>query len=180
MSNHTPDVDQLIRQDHREVEALMERIATDPERIRGEIVRLLSTHAAAEEIVVYPMLLGDGDAAEAMNRHARDEHQTIKEALLAVDKADPAGPDILRLVSELERVVREHVLEEEQEVLPVLRSLVGADEMREMAGRFETAKKAAPTRPHPNAPDSATGNLVAGAPASLVDRARDALDPNRP
>jgi hemerythrin superfamily protein len=181
MSTHTDhDVAELIRQDHRRVEALLGSVATDPARIRGELVRLLSTHSVAEEMVVYPMLLDHDDAGEAANHHAREQHDRIKHALLAVDKADPTEAGFLAQVRELERLVAEHVEDEERRLLPMLQAKVGTEELRSMAGRFETAKRAAPTRPHPNAPDSATGHLIAGAPTSLVDRARDALDPERP
>jgi hypothetical protein len=33
----------------------------------------------------------------------------------------------------------------------------------------------APTRPHPTAGESATANLIAGPPAALFDRMRDAV-----
>jgi hypothetical protein len=35
------------------------------------------------------------------------------------------------------------------------------------------AKKLAPTRPHPRAPDSPPGNLVAAPLAAMMDRGRD-------
>jgi hypothetical protein len=38
---------------------------------------------------------------------------------------------------------------------------------------MEKAKKLAPTRPHPRAPDQPPGNLVAGTMAAVMDRAKD-------
>jgi hypothetical protein len=37
----------------------------------------------------------------------------------------------------------------------------------------------APTHPHPHAPSTPPGNVVAGAAASIVDKARDALRGNK-
>jgi len=39
----------------------------------------------------------------------------------------------------------------------------------------QQAKKLAPTRPHPSAPDKPPLNKVLGPPVGLVDRVRDAL-----
>jgi hypothetical protein len=44
-----------------------------------------------------------------------------------------------------------------------------------MAGALKAAEAAAPTRPHPNAPESAVGNVLAGPPIAVFDRARDAV-----
>jgi hypothetical protein len=37
------------------------------------------------------------------------------------------------------------------------------------------AKKFAPTRPHPQAPNTPPGNVIAGAAAAVTDKARDML-----
>jgi hypothetical protein len=37
----------------------------------------------------------------------------------------------------------------------------------------------APTRPHPHAPSSATGNLIVGPPLAVFDRIRDAIRDSR-
>jgi hypothetical protein len=43
----------------------------------------------------------------------------------------------------------------------------------ELGKRMEKAKKLAPTRPHPRAPDQPPGILAAGMVAAVMDRARD-------
>ena len=55
----------------------------------------------------------------------------------------------------------------------VLGSL-GPDDRIELGKRYVKAKEAAPTHPHPHAPDSPPGNVVLGPVAALVDRVRDA------
>ncbi|MER5550505.1 hypothetical protein ABT001_02260 [Streptomyces sp. NPDC002793] len=44
-----------------------------------------------------------------------------------------------------------------------------------LGDKIRTAKKTAPTRPHPSAPDTPPGNRLLGPGAGLVDRARDLL-----
>jgi len=43
------------------------------------------------------------------------------------------------------------------------------------AEAMQAAKKIAPTRPHPRAPDEPPANLLAGGVAAVMDRGRDAL-----
>jgi hypothetical protein len=44
-----------------------------------------------------------------------------------------------------------------------------------MAEALALAKRAAPTRPHPRAPDTPPGNLVAGAVSAVLDMGKDAM-----
>jgi hypothetical protein len=44
-----------------------------------------------------------------------------------------------------------------------------------MAKHTRQAKQSAPTRPHPNAPDTPPGNIVVGAVTGMIDKARDKL-----
>ena len=61
------------------------------------------------------------------------------------------------------------------DLLPQLRTVCPGDELRELSEKFHRAKKMAPTRPHPSAPDRPPANKILGPGAGLVDRLRDAL-----
>ena len=60
-------------------------------------------------------------------------------------------------------------------LFPKLRASVGSVELREMGGKLASAKRMAPTHPHPNVPNTPPGNIVGGAAAAVMDKARDAL-----
>ena len=47
--------------------------------------------------------------------------------------------------------------------------------MQRLLKKFETAKKLAPTRPHPGAPNSEVFHKLVGPGVGLVDRLRDKL-----
>ena len=68
--------------------------------------------------------------------------------------------------------VRHHVEEEESGLFPQVRKAVGRKELGELGQAMEKAKKTAPTRPHPKAPDTPPGNLVAGPGAAVVDKVK--------
>jgi hypothetical protein len=69
--------------------------------------------------------------------------------------------------------VRHHVEEEEKDLFPQVNKLLGKARLDDLGDAMNKAKKTVPTRPHPRSPDEPPGNLVAGAGAALLDKARD-------
>jgi hemerythrin superfamily protein len=175
-----PDAIQLLTADHAEVEAMFRRLETLPEggskdEVVQGIVRELSVHAAIEEQVMYPVMRQAVPDGETLVQEAVDEHQEVKETLAAIEKAESPG-ERGPLLDQLVADVRHHVDEEETELFPKLRASIGKVELQEMGAKLATAKKAAPTHPHPHAPNTPPGNIVAGAAAAVIDKARDALE----
>lgn len=187
---------ELLRADHRKVVELFRQIEDIPEDAPSASARMkkrralfeqvseeLSRHAMAEETVLYPLLRSKVPNGAELVDHALDEHQQVKETLarlerMSLDNLD-FEPEFRRLVTS----VREHVKEEEAELLPLLETHCDADTIETLGTQLAAAKMLAPTRPHPNAPNTPPLNLLAGAGAAIVDRARDAVtgrgDPDR-
>jgi hemerythrin-like domain-containing protein len=174
------DAIQLIQKDHREVEELFrrfERAERDDDReaqgaIAREFVRALSVHAALEEQYVYPVIRRSEDAGIL---DALEEHHAAKVLLREIDALAPASERFASKVHVLAANVRQHVEEEERELLPILERTLDADRLRALGDTLERARASAPTRPHPAAPDTPPGVFVAGAAAAIYDRVRDAL-----
>ena len=175
------DAIQLIQRDHREVERLFkdheraERAGDHRRegRIVRELIRELSVHATIEEQFVYPALRQAG--ADTRILDALEEHHAVKLTLVELENLAPSNPRHSAKVRLLAENVRRHVEEEERELLPLLERTFDEERRRELASSLERAKRAAPTRPHPTAPDMPPGNFVAGAFAAVYDRSRDAL-----
>ena len=169
-----------LQNDHREVESLFQQFQTGSVDFRTEvlrkIVRELSIHGAIEEQVVYPAMrryLEDGDAKV---EHSIADHQAMKEILKSLDGASADEEGVPRTLQMLMADVRSHVQEEENELLPQLRTNMPPVQYTEMATAMQVARQAAPTRPHPKAPaSSGPAAAVAGAAASIIDKARDAV-----
>jgi iron-sulfur cluster repair protein YtfE (RIC family) len=166
-----------IRNDHREIEelfALFDKGAVDRGEIAGRLRRALSVHAAAEEQVLYPALrtVAGGDT---LAERSLGEHQQVKEALAELDAMAVDDPRFAPTLATLRSQVAAHVAEEEQAALPLLDRHVGEERLEQLSHRFATAKKMAPTHPHPRAPNTPPANMVAGAAAAILDRARDAV-----
>ncbi len=187
MTNTTPgtttDAIELLMGDHREVEQLFEMMNkarqsgdVDQQRYVAEhVVEDLSVHAVIEEGILYPAMrdaLPDGDQ---LVEEALQEHQEAKELLTRIDGKDPQSDDARNAFDELVAAIRHHVEEEENELLPRLREALGQERLQQMGEQLEVARKAAPTHPHPHAPNTPPGNMAAGAFATVVDKIRDAL-----
>jgi hypothetical protein len=174
------DAIQLIKKDHREVEKLFQsferaRRAGDGARqaaVVRQIIRDLSVHAVVEEEFLYPALREAGVGDDVLE--ALEEHHVMKVALAELEGMG-GGDRFAAKVQVLAENVREHIREEERELLPKLRQALQPSQLRELGDSLAKAKRTAPTRPHPTAPDTPPANFVVGAFAALYDRSRDAL-----
>jgi hemerythrin superfamily protein len=179
-SSQTRDVVDVLTSDHRDVTALIGEIWTvrDPMMRRdltdtaiSELVR----HAVAEEMYVYPAMrkhLPDGDKSV---EHDVEEHKQLERAMKQLEALDVSSAEFDERLRELETVLADHVQDEETEQFPELRRQIPHEELVELAGKVETAKKLAPTRPHPGAPNSELFHKLVGPGVGLVDRLRDKL-----
>jgi hypothetical protein len=104
------------------------------------------------------------------------DHQAMKEILKSLDGASADDEEVPRAIQMLMADMRSHVQEEEYDLLPQLRKNMPPVQFTELAQAMDAARRAAPTRPHPNAPaSSGPAAAVAGAAASIIDKARDAV-----
>lgn len=176
---------EVLTQDHRRVEQLYgqyQEAAASPERkqeIVNEIIRELSVHAAIEEEILYPTVreaLPDGDA---LAEESLQEHQEAKQVLSDLDGMSPDDPELDQRVGQLIEDFQHHVEEEEGEMFPKLQQALDAENLADVGRELEEARKRAPTRPHPAAPDQPPGIKVAGPASALLDRLRDKLQGRR-
>ncbi|MBB4930497.1 hemerythrin-like domain-containing protein [Lipingzhangella halophila] len=175
------DLIDVIVSDHRNVEEVfveLENDAVTPER-RKELVDHAITelvrHSVAEEQHMYPVarrVLEDGDqvAEHEIQEHA--EAESVMKELEGMDATDSRYDELVRsLVAD----IRHHVADEESELLPRLRRACSQEELMELGRKVANAKKTAPTRPHPKAPDTPPANRLLDPGAGMIDRMRDAL-----
>ena len=174
------DVVDVLTADHRDVTGLIAEIrtATDP-TVRRDITDMMISelvrHAVAEEMYVYPAMrkyLPDGEKAV---EHDVEEHKDIEKTLKRLESADVSSAEFAREIDRLEELLADHVQDEEGEQFPELRQRIPHDELVELAHKVETAKKLAPTRPHPGAPNSELFHKLVGPGVGLVDRLHDKL-----
>jgi hemerythrin superfamily protein len=170
----------LLRNDHKTVEGLFkkfEKAGPNAHKTKQDlvekIVEELSIHAAIEEQVLYPAAREAVPDENDLVLESLEEHHIVKWVLSEIDGMEPTDERFTAKVTVLIENVRHHVEEEEGDLFPALRKAMKRKELEELAQALEKAKKAAPTHPHPRAPDTPPGNLVAGVAAGAVDKAQD-------
>lgn len=180
MPHDTDMINELIH-DHREVEEIfrnIEQMPTGEERRKELMTRAtieLVRHSVAEEEYLYPAVrrhVPDGDALA--DKELRD-HAEAERIMKELEAREADDPEFNRLADQLMRLIREHVQDEENNLFPRLREGAPAEQLQDLGDRIRTAKRMAPTRPHPGAPDKPPMNKLLAPGAGLVDRARDAL-----
>jgi hemerythrin-like domain-containing protein len=157
----------LLKQDHREVEDLFarfEKTSASAHRRRqqlvGKMIEELSRHAAIEEEIFYPAARREVAAANEEVLEALEEHHVVKWTLNELEHMDPSDERYGAKVSVLIDSVRHHVEEEEKRLFTTIRRALGAPRLREIGAELAAAKASAPTRPHPQAPDTPPRNII--------------------
>lgn len=174
------DLIALIEADHRRVEELFDELETaEPEQRRGlldQLVSELSIHASLEEQILYPVVrLSVPDGDDLVDESLAD-HQEAKEQLVLLDKMTGTEHDFAEKIEELASDIAEHVGEEEEQVLPLLREHLDEDILNQLGEQFEAMRGGAPTRPHPMAPNEGPAAMIAAPLASILDRVRDVVE----
>jgi hemerythrin superfamily protein len=170
---------QLLKQDHQKVESLFAdyETATGDERkqeVVRDITRELSIHAAVEELLVYPAVRTN--VGSDQTNHAIDEHQEVKRLLADLEKLSASDAGFSQKMATLMSSVRDHVKEEENEILPELEGNLSAERLDQMGSLAERIRGLLPTHPHPMVPGTAMAQLMAGPLASMADRVRDFVE----
>ncbi len=172
----------LLKDDHKTVEKLFKAFEKAGERAHkakrdlvDSMIKELAVHAAIEEQVFYPeirrLVPDQGDCT----LESLEEHHIVKWVLSELEGLDPEHERFQAKVTVLIELVRHHVEEEETELFPAVREALGRKQLQEIGQSLDQAKKVAPTRPHPRAPEEPPANIVAGAAAGAMDRARDVM-----
>ena len=175
----TDDVVNFLKGQHNLIKDMFDEVlsaSSDEARQRAfvDLRQLLAVHETAEELVVHPRArneLGNGD--EVVDARLQEEHDA-KEQLQALETINIGSPEFIEELKRFQQAVIEHAdLEELEEFGQLQRDLDAAD-LKRMSDAVRAAEAIAPTRPHPGV-ESAKANLIAGPFASMLDRARDAI-----
>ncbi|MDQ1050750.1 hemerythrin domain-containing protein [Streptomyces sp. V4I2] len=173
-------IDELVT-DHREVEDIFGRIEALPsgdkdrkvyaEQATMELVR----HSVAEEEYLYPAVREHLVNGNTMADKEIEDHSRAEQIMKDLEGCAAEDPEFDRLVGMLMTEIRSHIADEEQNLFPQLRAACPPEALDGLGDKVRMAKKMAPTRPHPSAPDTPPANKLLAPGAGLVDRLRDVL-----
>ncbi|WP_269859418.1 hemerythrin domain-containing protein [Streptomyces sp. RPT161] len=176
---HGADVIAELTADHREVEDLfqqIERIApADSERkhLVDQLTTELVRHAVAEEQHLYPAVREHVPDGDALADKEITDHKRVESLLKDLEARDADDPDFAHLLVKLRTEVTAHVQDEEGNLFVKLRASCHPYVLELLGEKIRTAKKTAPTRPHPGSPSTPPANKLLAPGIGLVDRVRD-------
>ncbi len=127
----------------------------------------------------YPAVREAVSDARGLVLESLEEHHIVKWVLSELEGMEPGDERFEAKVTVLIENVRHHVKEEEGDLFPKVRKALGRKALAEIGEQLATAKKVAPTRPHPRMPDTPPGNLAGGLVGATVDLAREAISSSR-
>jgi len=140
----------LLKEDHKNVRALLESLAESTARspskrakLLAEIGHELRVHTQIEEEIFYPAFR---DAARK-KEHAKlyfealEEHHVVDMVLPEIESTDPSAEDFPAKAKVLKDLVEHHAREEEREMFPAARELLERDELAELGARLEQRKE---------------------------------------
>lgn len=148
---------ELLMQDHKLVKKLLEELSTTTERAvkkRAELLQRieheLQIHTALEEDILYPAIKEAGGKEEAkMYYEAKEEHRTVDSLVL---------PDLLHTetdtvafagrVKVMKELLEHHIEEEESELFPTAKKLLGKDVLEQLGQAMQAQKKMLKGTPH--------------------------------
>jgi hemerythrin superfamily protein len=170
----------LLKNDHRTVNDLFkkfEKAGDNAHKTKAKLVeqmiRELSIHAAIEELAFYPFVKGVNESLTDDVLESLEEHHVVKWLLQELNGLSPTDERFDAKVTVLIENVRHHVEEEEQDMFPAVRKALSRSDLEDLAELLTRAKKLAPVRPHPKAPDEPPFNTISGLVSGLVDRVRE-------
>ncbi|WP_316529359.1 hemerythrin domain-containing protein [Kitasatospora brasiliensis] len=176
---HGGNVIAELTADHREVEELFDKVEAippgDPRRrkVVDEFTIELVRHSVAEEEYLYPAVREYVPGGGALADKELADHAAVERLLKELEGMEATDVRFDGLVGRVVSEVKQHVADEERNLFPALGGACSAEELDSLGDKVRTAKKLAPTRPHPSAPDTPPANKLLAPGAGLVDRARD-------
>jgi hemerythrin superfamily protein len=174
------DVVDILIADHREMIELLAQIkgATDAARrkdLADTVIAEVVRHAVAEEMYVYPAMEDQVPNGAEQVEHDKEEHQEIVELMKEIEGLDASDQTFMTRIHQFEKQLRHHADDEESDQFPQMRAHMTGTTLVELGEKVQTAKKLAPTRPHPSAPHSELFHKTIGPGVGMIDRLRDKL-----
>ncbi len=175
------DMVSVLVKDHEEMKQYFRELegTTDPKARRDIADRLtaeVARHSVAEEMHLYPAarkILPNGD--ELIDEEIK-EHSEAEELLKSWEGMDGDDPQFMPTYQKIRDGLLHHIDEEEEpKLFPEMQAALSREEQEDLGAKITRAKKLAPTRPHPSAPDSPPGDMIVGIPTGIVDRIRDKM-----
>jgi hemerythrin superfamily protein len=174
-----------IEADHEQVWNLINQITggsgpspLDPDeqlRVARELVATASSHEAAEESVVWPVIREVCPEGKDLVLQATSQERQAKRILNELDHIKAGNQEFAKCVRSLAGHTREHITYERTQIGPRLFRYLDETTEAGLVDRWNAARLSGPTRPHPHTPPVPAVLAVMVPLLSRMDRVRDSL-----
>ncbi|WP_409317437.1 hemerythrin domain-containing protein [Pseudomonas sp. KCJK9016] len=141
----------LLKADHEKVKGILGQLSDSTERATKKRVELLdklemeiTIHTRLEEEILYPAFKAAGSKEQdVMYYEAKEEHRTVDSLVLPdLKETDPGIPEFAGRVKVVKELLEHHIEEEEKEMFPQARKLLGKARLDELGEQMEAMKSA--------------------------------------
>jgi hemerythrin superfamily protein len=180
MSEGTDMVSVLVK-DHEEIKGFFREVeaATDAKGRRDAADKLtaeVARHSVAEEMYLYPAARDALPNGDEMVDEEIKEHAEAEDLLKRWEGMGGDDAEFMSTFQQIKQGLLHHIDEEEEpKLFPQMQAALTAEQQQDLGEKITRAKKLAPTRPHPSAPDEPPMDKVLGVPMGIVDRIRDKM-----
>ncbi|ABA74147.1 MULTISPECIES: hemerythrin domain-containing protein [Pseudomonas] len=139
----------LLKTDHEKVKGILNQLSESTDRAlkkRAELLDKLeleiTIHTQLEEQILYPAFKEAGDKEQdEMYYEAKEEHRTVDSLVLPdLKSTDPSTPEFAGRVKVVKELLEHHIEEEETEMFPQARKLLGKAKLEELGKEMEVMK----------------------------------------
>jgi hemerythrin superfamily protein len=138
----------ILTKDHREVDAMiaeLEKAGTEGtsdaslQATFQQMVNALGLHMQAEENIFYPAMQKFDEEKDQVVE-AYDEHNEVKGLLLQMQNLEPSSAEFQSNLKMVKTGIEHHVAEEEGEMFPDAKNLLGEARLQEIGQQIMTLK----------------------------------------
>jgi hemerythrin-like domain-containing protein len=140
----------LLKQDHEKVRELLSRLeetsgrgAKSRTKLLEEVAREVRVHSQIEEEIFYPAFreAAESEEEEKLFFEATEEHHVVDLVLPELEDEDPASITFAAKAKVLKDLIEHHADEEEKEMFPAARKLLGRELLLELGEQLEQRKQ---------------------------------------
>ena len=139
----------LLKADHEKVKAILTQLSESTDRalkkrsdLLGKLEMEISIHTRLEEEILYPAFKEAGSKEEdIMYYEAKEEHRTVDSLVLPdLKTTDPSSLEFAGRVKVVKELLEHHIEEEETEMFPQAKKLLGKATLEELGAQMESLK----------------------------------------
>jgi hemerythrin-like domain-containing protein len=148
--SRTKDAIALLKEDHEKVRGLLSQLekATDrnPDRraqLLAKIEQEVKVHTTIEEEIFYPAFheAGRSKEDEKLFYEAHEEHHVVDVVMPEAKQEDPGTSQFAAKAKVIKDLIEHHAEEEEKEMFPKARKLMGKERLRELGQQMAARKR---------------------------------------